>query len=303
MADYNTLQRRRNVMVGAFVFIAFCAFVWMIYKFRDLPLVVSGLRSFTILVYFPDATGVQKDTPVQYCGYQVGRVLHVSPPTLFTEPDGRSYHLVGISAAIEKRYTNIPSNVQIVLTRRGLGSSYIEIVADPQKRPTPLIPDRPETTYLTDKLVLKGTSGMMSEFLPPEVQKKIENLVDSITALANNANEVIGDQENKTNIKKMLDQIREATEQASKTLAAVERFSKTGSEKVEQVAEQLDAALRELRLAMAALNNGRGTLGQLLSDGRLYENLLESSRELELALEQMKKWAADARDKGIRIKW
>jgi ABC-type transporter Mla subunit MlaD len=261
------------------------------------------MRSFTVLVYFPDATGVQKDTPVQYCGYQIGRVLNVSPPTLFTEPDGHSYHRVGVSAAIEKRYKNIPSNVNIVLTKRGLGSSYIELIADPDKKPEPMAAGRPETMYLTDGLVLSGTTGMMSEFLPPEVQKKIESLVDAITLLANNANEVIGDQANKANIKKTLDQIRGATEQASKTLAAVERFSQTGSEKIEQVAEQLDAALRQIRLATEALNSGRGTLGQLLSDGRLYENLLESSQELELALEQMKKLATDAREKGIRIKW
>jgi phospholipid/cholesterol/gamma-HCH transport system substrate-binding protein len=58
-----------------------------------------------------------------------------------------------------------------------------------------------------------------------------------------------------------------------------------------------------MRQMMAKIESGNGTLGKLVHDGRLYENLLESSHELEMALEQLRHWATDAREKGIRIKW
>ena len=80
MTDYNTMQRRRNLVVGGFVLVAFCAFVWMLMMFKNLPVVVSKLGSFELLLNFPSAPGIQRDTPVQYCGYQIGRVLNVSPP-------------------------------------------------------------------------------------------------------------------------------------------------------------------------------------------------------------------------------
>ena len=48
MADYNTMQRRRNMIVGGFVIIALCAFLYMVYKFQELPIVVGRLRSFEI---------------------------------------------------------------------------------------------------------------------------------------------------------------------------------------------------------------------------------------------------------------
>jgi len=53
---------------------------------------------------------------------------------------------------------------------------------------------------------------------------------------------------------------------------------------------------------LARAREGDGTAARVLNDGRLYENLLDSSRELEMALEQLKILAAEAREKGIRLK-
>jgi phospholipid/cholesterol/gamma-HCH transport system substrate-binding protein len=67
--------------------------------------------------------------------------------------------------------------------------------------------------------------------------------------------------------------------------------------------QELETGIRDFRQILAKVNEGEGSMGKMLNDGRLYENLLDSSQELEMALEQIKKWAADAREKGIRIKW
>lgn len=131
MADYNTLQRKRNMIVGGFVVVALCAFLYMVYKFQELPIMVGQLRSFQIMVNFPNAPGAQPNTPVQYCGYQIGRVTNVSPPFLYEDNQGRMYHHIKVTISIEKEYVDIPSNVDILLMKRGLGSSYIEFQLDP----------------------------------------------------------------------------------------------------------------------------------------------------------------------------
>jgi len=294
MTDFQTQQRRRNMVVGGFVLLALLAFVWMLIKFRNLPLFASRLQSFTVLVRFADAPGVQKDTPVHYCGYQIGRVIDVSPPMLTTDAEGVSVHTVGVSLAINKRFRDIPDNVDFLIVKRGLGSSYIELRVNPEKT---------MTGYLHDEYKAFGSVSTASEFFPPQVQKKLEDLVDSITLLSRNTNAIIGDRDNQANIKQTLENITRATAQATETLASIRQFSDVGAEQIESVAVSMDKAIKEFHTLLAKLNDGQGSAGKFLNDGRLYENLLDSSKELELALEQIKRWAADAREKGIRIKW
>lgn len=328
MADYQTKQRRRNTIVGIFVVVAFVAFIWMLVKFRDLPLVVSKFKCFEILVYFPEAPGIQKDTPVKYCGYQIGRVMKVAPPRRVEEGLGMRSHQVGVTIAIERRYSDIPLDAEIMILKRGLGSSYIELLLNPSR------PEKPET-YLEDKMVLVGTVGMASEFFPPEMQKKLEGLVDSIAALTDNANEIIGNDENQANLQETLkhvavasaeakatiasfrrlsdagtQQVEKLGAQADETMASIKKFSDTGTEKtvlladsIASVTDEMEATLSQVRQLIAKIDEGDGTMGKLVNDPRLYENLLESSQELEAALKQIKQWAADIRDKGIRIKW
>lgn len=301
MTDYNTLQKRRNMIVGGFVIIALLAFIYMIYKFQELPIIVGRIRSFEVLVNFPNAPGAQENTPVQYCGYQVGRVTNVSPPFLYTDEQGRRYHHVRVTIAVEKKYINIPSNVDIKLMKRGLGSSYIDFQLDPDRSLEPLDPADSRTMYLMDGMVLDGSTGITSEFFPKEVQSKIEALVDSINILASNINDIIGDPENKANIKQALANVSVMTSQATKTFKSIEDLSNTSTEVVKNTAEHLDSTLAELRMVLSKVNKGDGTAARLLNDGRLYENLLDSSEELKMSLEQLKTFTTDLNDEGVGV--
>ena len=288
MTDYSTMQRRRNMIVGGFVIVAFCAFLWMIFIFGELPVAVSRFRSFKVLVKFPDVTGVQQNTPVKYCGYQIGRVITVSAP----EKNDKPYHQVKVTIAIEKRYRDIPRNIEVKLMKRGLGSSYIEFCA----------PVEFNGSYLVDGDVLEGSAGISSEFFPVAVQKKLETLVDSLGLLASHVNDIIGDPENRANLKQTLANVTSATEQATETLKSIQSFSDTGTTAVDSVIENLNVTLKDLRNVLTKVNRGDGTAGRLINDGRLYENLLDSTQELEMTLAQLKILIAEAREKGIRIK-
>jgi len=298
MTDYQTKQRHRNMIVGVFVLIALCVFVWMLLRFRDLPRFVSKLNSFNVLVFFPEAPGVQPDTPVQYCGYQIGRVTEVRPPEFHDNA-----HRVGIELAIENQYADIPEEVDIFVMKRGLGSSFVELRVDPSKITHPGKFLKHETEIDTGKV------GMASDFFPPEVQVKLEDLVDSITNLSDNANTIIGDGENQMNIKKMIASIETAFSQADATMQSIQQLSDAGvekmqilSDKVIDAAEQLEGVLSESRQILAKIESGDGTAGKMINDGRLYEDLLESSQELRMLLEQVKEWAAETREEGVRIK-
>ncbi len=293
MADFQTKQRQRNLIVGGFVIVAIFAFIFMLFKFRDLPLFVSKFKSFEILVYFPETPGIQKDTPVNYCGVQIGRVRHVADPQIAENENGRKTHKVGVTISIDKQYTDIPEDVDILIMKRGLRSSDIELRDTAESEPK---------GFLRNEMVLQGDITMASDLIPPDLLKKLENLADSITVLADNTNQIMGDAENQENIKKTVESIQLAAVQALETFQSIQDFSEIGTEKLGTVSDQLEQALSEMRQVMAKIDSGQGTAGKLINDGRLYENLLDSIQELEIAIEQIKNLTAEVREKGFRLK-
>jgi len=315
VTDYETIQRRRNLTVGIFVMVGLCALVWLIFKFGDLPIKVSEIRSFEVVVQFPTAKGVRKNTPVQFCGYQIGRVTDVMAPKKMEDLEtGLLYHQTKVILSIDKRYVDIPSNVAVKLMTRGLGSSYIEFVVDPAVAPEPRDPNRPETQFLVDGMLLQGSTGMTSEFFPAESQKKFEDLISSFNSLVNHANDILGDQTTKENFKSILANLSAATKQATETLKQVQEFSAAGTEAFKNTdaridklvlamigtTEELSQTIAQLRVLADKVNNGEGTAAKLLNDGRLYESMLTSTEQLQALMAELKSLIAQVKEKGLR---
>ena len=293
MSDYETTQRTRNIIVGIFVIVAMFALVWLIFKFGDLPTVVGKFRSFQVFVQFPIAQGVWKNTSVHFCGYEIGSVTEVMAPQMRTDLDtGLEYHQTVVILSINKKYVNIPSNVEVKLMTRGLGSSYIEI-----KAPRP-DPNRPVTEFLAEGSLLQGSTGMTSEFFPEESQEKLDKLADSLGTLVNSASSILGDEKNRENIKTTLANLSDASKQATQTLKELQEFFTAGTD----ASAELSKALAELRLILEKVNSGQGTAAKLINDGRLYENLLENTQQMQVLLEELRAFMAKSRDKGLPIK-
>jgi len=299
VSDYETTQRTRNIIVGIFVTAAMFALVWLIYQFEDLPIKLSELRSFQVFVQFPTAQEVWRNTPVRFCGYPIGKVTEVKFPEIRRDLNtGLEYHQTVVILSINKKYVNIPSNVEVKLMTRGLGSSYIELKEDPAKPRKPLDPNRPETKFLVDKMLLQGSTGMTSEFFPEESQKKLDELANSLDAFINSANSILGDEENRENIKTTLANLTDASKQVAQTLKEFQEFFTAGT----NTSEELSKTLAELRLILEKVNNGQGTAAKLINDGQLYENLLENTQQMQVLLEELKALIAKYREKGIKLK-
>jgi ABC-type transporter Mla subunit MlaD len=316
VSDYETTQRKRNIVVGVFVVAGMCALVWLIFKFGDLPRAVTKVGSFDVFVQFPTAPGVQRDTPVRFCGFQIGRVTKVMAPEVRPEirngnETGLKYHQTLVVLSIDKKYVNIPYNSEVKLMTRGLGSSYIEI-----KAPLPE-PNKPVTKFLGNGSLLQGSTGMTSEFFPEESQKKLDELVEDLKTLLSNANDIIGGRENKENIKKTLANLAEMTQQATQTIEEFQKLAAAGTStlknadaKVEKVvttmvdaSEELSKATSQLRIILEKINSGQGTAARLVNDGRFYESLLENTQQLQVLLEDLTSFIAEVDEKGLRSKW
>jgi phospholipid/cholesterol/gamma-HCH transport system substrate-binding protein len=309
--DYEAMQRRRSFIVGVFVIIAAIAFFWLIFKFGDLPGIVSEIKSFEVNIQFPSAPGVQKDTPVRFCGYQIGRVSNVQEPMVRKDLDTGEYLFqVLVVASIDNQYYNkIPNIVEAKLMSRGFGSSYIELRVPRQ--------EIAEGKFLTEGSLLQGSTGVSSEFFPEETQRKFDELIKGISKLVDNTNEVVGSAENKANIKDALANIAAASKQAvdmMKQITDAAEASKTTFQNTDvriesltkslvATSDRLSEVMKHVDEIVEKINNGEGTAGKLINDGRLYEQLLEDSRQLDLVLKDLKTFLEQSKEKGLRIKF
>ena len=298
MSDYETGQKRRNFIVGIFVFLGVTALIWLIFKFGDLPGIVTQMNAFQINIQFSTATGIQKDTPVRFCGYQIGRVTNIMAPEIRKEirddgQPGREYFQAVVVASIDKSYVTVPSCVEVKLMTRGLGSSYIELKQYPDKPVIPLDPNRPETKYLVDGMWLQGSTGMTSEFFPEESQQKLNDLIEGINNFIGNANDIIGDQSSKENMKKTLANLAEASRQAKATLEEFEKLAAVGTtilehadSKVEEVVTALVETSDEIKEFASA---GTSTLHSIDTKAdKLLLSLMDTSEQLSGTLGQLR---------------
>ena len=311
MDDYELLQKRRNIVVGLFVLVAVGALVWLIYKFEDLPVKLGKISGYQVFIQFPTAPGVQEKTPVRFCGFQIGKVAAVRQPEVLKDlHTGRFLYQAMVVVNIDSKYNNIPVDVEPKLMTRGFGSSYVEL------KPRPIDVNVPRGEYLVNGSILQGSTSTTSEFFPEETQKKAEELVDKFKVFIDNINSLIGDKEARDNLKATLANLADATKQASTALKEFQQFSAQGGKAfagVEAEVHKVSAAMvgvsdemgktaAELRVLMEKINRGQGTAGRLVNDGRLYESLLENSRQLDVLMEELKSFVAELPDKGVPIK-
>jgi phospholipid/cholesterol/gamma-HCH transport system substrate-binding protein len=330
VSDYETAQRRRDVVVGIFVVLGLGALGWMVFKFGDLPTAITRMRSFDVYVQFPTAPGVMKDTPIRFCGYQIGRVTAVQPPRVREDLNThQKYHQTLCVLSINDRYTDIPCNVQVKLMTRGLGSSYLELKVDPSNLPAPpRDPNDQSSCFLKRGMLLQGSTGMTSEFFPEESQEKLTRLVEDIRAFVGNANSIIGDPGNRQNLKATLANVSRTSEafpdvvdgaiammkDGQKTLENFRQLASTGDAtlrnadaRVQQLvasvvatSDEIGKSVAQLRVAVEKVNSGEGSAGRLVNDGRLYENLLESTTQLNILLTDLKALVDKISEKGLR---
>ena len=297
------------MVVGLFVIVAAIAFFWLIFKFGDLPVLVSEIRSYEVRIQFPSASGVQKDTPVRFCGYQIGRVTEVKPPDILQDRNTKQwYHQTVVFISIDNQFKNIPDIADAKLMTRGLGSSYIELRVPPV--------DVREGKFLSEGSLLQGSSGMTSEFFPEESQKKLDDLITGISAFVKSSNDVIGDAENKANLKASLANLVEASKQASDAISQLQEAAVAGKTMLQNAdtrtaqlttslvttSDKLGEVMTHLESVLEKIDNGEGTAGKLVNDGRLYEQMLEDSKQLNLVMLDLKSFVAESKGKGIPIK-
>jgi phospholipid/cholesterol/gamma-HCH transport system substrate-binding protein len=91
------------------------------------------------------------------------------------------------------------------------------------------------------------------------------------------------------NVTKLTSTLAANQERLNNIFANVDSLTATlANGQLERLLKDLSGTSNELKGAMAKINSGQGTLGKLVTEDSLYNNLEAASRELDLLLEDLR---------------
>ena len=357
-------ERARNLAVGLTVMIAIAMLSGMIVIFTGLPDMFR--QGYDIHMRFPTTADAHQGDDVHLVGMMIGKITGVR----FTDPadPGKG---VTFTASIDND-VDIPANVKAyILTKGFVGGAWLELKSDapvPVDPGTGKPAYLPRNGTAVVEGILKGSGVIPDELLEAisglsELGRNLNRLIappaepttapdgpasrpttaksgltglhatiDKLNRTLDAMHAILGDAENRANLKTSLANLAKATAQANEAMAALKKFatdatkgvadarkavkdislltSETGSKIDELSAKLIDNAEKISRLmttmnkAAEKLEAGKGSAGMLLNDPKLYNSLLEATRQLTRLLtdfdELIKTWKAEGVD--IRVK-
>ena len=286
----------REVKTAILVISGILLFIYLFNFLKGNDLFDSSRTYYTV---YNNVEGLTPSTPVTINGLNVGKVLEIG----FTE-DGTGKLLVKLAVDNEFEFS---VNSQAQLYEAGLiGGKAIAIV--------PAF-DNAETanngTYLKGS-VKAGLTELVNKRLTP-LQEKLETTIVSADSLLTNLNSVF-DSKTKSHLKNSIAQLNSTItsfkttstslnelvtsnqEKLNSTLNNVEKISGNLTRITDSIAkadlaktiEDLQSTITNFNKVLTSIENGEGSMGKLLKEEGLYNNLEGATKELEELLEDIK---------------
>lgn len=258
----------------------------------------------TIYSVFPDIKGLQVSNAVVIKGLQVGKI------SAMRETDS---NLSGIIVEITlNKDINIPRNSQAMINSDLLGSSTLEI----------LLGDDPVYIQPGDTLRTVEKEGIMSQItqslnpalaninktlnslddliqqlnatLDTNTQENLQRLVASLSGTSRELEKLIRSQS--ASLGKTVSHVEAITgavagnkERIENTLANLEQTTANLSKAdIQETMQSVSRTMKQLEKTVAALNSKEGSLGMLLHDRQLYEEIRMTNRSLTMLLDDLR---------------
>lgn len=286
----------REVKTAILVISGILLFIYLFNFLKGNDILDSSRTFYTI---YENVEGLAPSTPVTINGLNVGKVQDIS----FTE-DGTGKLLVKL--VVEEEF-DFSKNSEAQLYEAGLiGGKAIAIIPafDNAENAT-------KGTYLKGT-IKAGLSELVNQRLTP-LQEKLETTFVSADSLLMNLNSVFDDR-TKNNLKSSIAQLNttissfkstseslnqlvsENKENLKSTLNNIENISGNLSKITDSIAESdltetinnLQATISNFNKILIKIENGEGSMGRLMKDEGLYNNLEGATKELEALLKDIK---------------
>jgi phospholipid/cholesterol/gamma-HCH transport system substrate-binding protein len=266
-------ERALEVKVGVFLLVGFLILLYMSLRVSKLER-IQGEHYFAL---FPTVSGLTKGAPVEVAGVVVGRVEEI-------KLEGK---MAKVRFVLSKGVVLFEDAKATLRTHGALGDKFIEI--DPgtsQKEP------------------LKPGEVILSTYVTPDLdqlflslQKTAQGFADMGEALR----DLMGEKETREAVKELVMNLRDSSREfkgflvknrtrLDNTISNLESFSKSLNPLLDKASSGLDkmqSTLSSLEEVSQNVKEGKGTLGKLMTDETLYNDLKQSASEFKLFAERM----------------
>ena len=291
------VSRSQEVLLGGVVFVAIVIVVvgtvWLSEKFAG---AAGGYR---LQVKFDSVPGLQRGNALTIRGVRVGKVLKVELR------DGQPVVTIGFSDR-----TTLPRDSKFLLKSEGmLGGQMIEIQVGSAVTASFANGDTVKGISDTGLEAVMNNAASMAEQLNDAVSKtlnvesiqQIQRVLSDVDSASTNLKYILD--ENRSAISDVLDSLAVASGDAREMIGenrpevkkAVESLRRS-SERLASLSENLDSASGSLEELLGNLNHitgkiksGEGTLGKLVQDGRVYDNLQRTLSTVDSLVSAIKK--------------
>jgi len=303
------IKLSKEIRAGIIFVVAAAVLIWGLMYLKGLEL----FRNRTIVyAVYDKVNGLVPANPVEIGGMKVGQVKD-----LYFSKTQRGKIIVELY--ITNNYPIPKNSIARINNSDLLGGKEIEIVLGDSK----MILKNHDTLQAITEMTL---GQELTQQLSP-LKKKTENLINSIDTVANLIQAVLS-KENRENLTASIEHVKDALQNLAHTtyyldtlvgsqrshlaniignLESISSNLKNNNQKINTILtnfsqisdslahaqipatiRQVNKAVGDIDLAVNKINNGKGTLGLLLNDSSLYNEVEKAARDLNLLLEDIK---------------
>jgi phospholipid/cholesterol/gamma-HCH transport system substrate-binding protein len=304
--------RQRNVIVGIVVLVGLGIVTWMVLLFAGRVTQLFASPGIPIVLTAPRADGLSDGSAVYYLGVPVGRVTVVR-----RSDDNQS---VVIDAQVNPK-PPLPADLRGVIRMQGAFGSNATISLELTGPPAGTLSAgaRLEAVFQGSGILPPEFTQLAVDLKRQELIKHLDETVMSIRqqgekagAVLESVQQVIGDPKMREDLRTAVTNIRSFTERADRI---GQNFEKTSID-LQKVTDQSSAVMSDVRVAVAKLGNslehvqsvtamidqGKGTAGLFVNDPKLYQGLVDTTRELNGTIADLQRLIQQWEQEGPTIR-
>jgi len=289
------LKLSREIKTGIIVVAGIVAFIFGLSYLKSSPLFENNKTFYAV---YDNVGGLQPGTQVSINGFNVGNITNIR----FKDGSGKLL----VTLTVNNDFEFSENSIAELFDTGIIGGKAVQIVPVFDKAP------RAKSGDTLQSKIKPGITELVQQKLTP-LQMKIEGAVSHADTLLMNFNQILDDptkrrlQETITslnqtvksfkgsadNLNLLLDNNKVQLDSSLKNVSHItSNFSKLSDS---LVASDLGGTLAEFKTTVNKLNtilakieNGEGSMGKLVKDDALYDNLEEASKELDLLLQDFR---------------
>ena len=324
-------------MVGATVLASFVLLGVLMLKFGALPAQWFGPARLRVELHVARADGLSPGSSVNYLGVSVGNISKLTRSADQSEViieallDAGNPPPANVVGRIHSQIVGGGSNVSLeVINGKPEGRLQAHAKIPTEFRGVDLLP--PEFTSLANEL-----RQIAEQLRKSKVTEHLDETLLSFRAQAEKAGKLIESLDNAVTDPKLREDLRTsmanfraATETASNVAKGLEKFTvkldKLGDnldtvsvnanvtitktqDHIDELSKQMgdrllqvSKLLEQFQSIAMKVDQGKGTAGMLINDGKLYESLVDTSKELTLTITDLKLLVKQWTDEGVYLK-